>query len=201
MDGEIAEGARILVVEAEPNARAAVVALLRDAGYVADGAADEAQAQASIAAARPDLVLADVTGQASLERMSRLRGADAAVVAMTPFGSVDAAVAAVERGADDYLSKPIDRRELLQVTRRTLACRALERETIRLRRALEGRAAAREPSPIEAPAIPGASLRAIERFAIERTLAQVGGSDREAAKILGITRRELRLRIAGDVPA
>jgi DNA-binding response OmpR family regulator len=197
MHGEIAEGARVLVVEAEPNARAAVVALLREAGYAAEGAADEAQAQASIAAARPDLVLAAVTGRDSLERMSRLRGSGAAVVAMTPFGSVEAAVAAVERGADDYLSKPIDRRELLQVTRRTLACRALERETVRLRRALEHRAA---PEPVETPAIPGASLRAIERFAILRTLAQVG-SDGVAAKILGITRRELRLRIAGDVPA
>lgn len=189
MHGESAAGGRILVVEAESNARAAVVAWLRDAGYAADGVADEAQAQASIAAARPDLVLADATGRGSLERISRLREADAAVVAMTAFGSVDAAVAAVERGADDYLIKPIDRRDLLRVTRRTLACRALERETRRLRRALAGR----ELAP---PAIPGASLRAIERFAIERTLAEVGGCDRAAAQILGITRGELMLRIA-----
>lgn len=208
MDCERAYRARILVVDGEVNARAAVTGLLRDAGYQVDGAADDEQALARIAAARPDLVLADVTGpgRSDPQRLARLRGSapGAAVVVMTAFGSVDAGIAAIERGVDDFISKPVERRQLLQVIGRTLALRALERETCHLREALAGRGALAAPelhagdAPLalqSGPAIPGSSLRAIEQFAILQTLERVGGSSCEAAKILGISQRTLQQRI------
>jgi two-component system response regulator HydG len=45
------------------------------------------------------------------------------------------------------------------------------------------------------PAIPGASLYELERFAILRTLEQVGGSTNKAAKILGISARKIQYRL------
>lgn len=208
MDCKRAYRARIFVVDGEVNARAAVTGLLRDAGYQVDGAADDEQALAQIAAVRPDLVLTDVTGPGLSEhqRLARLRGSapGAAVVAMTAFGSVDAGIAAIERGADDFISKPVERRQLLQVTGRTLALRALERETSHLREALAGLAAPSpqaEDAPLallalrSGPAIPGSSLQAIEQFAMRQTLEHVGGSTCEAAKILGISQRTLQQRI------
>ncbi len=46
-----------------------------------------------------------------------------------------------------------------------------------------------------APAIPGASLWEIERYAILKTLEQVGGRTSKAAKILGISTRKIQYRI------
>jgi DNA-binding NtrC family response regulator len=46
-----------------------------------------------------------------------------------------------------------------------------------------------------APAIPGASLWEIERYAILKTLEQVGGRTSKAAKILGISSRKIQYRI------
>lgn len=59
-----------------------------------------------------------------------------------------------------------------------------------------------------APRIPGASLEEIERFAILETLASMGGSTTEAAKVLGISVRKIQYRLQeyaeapkGKVPA
>lgn len=48
----------------------------------------------------------------------------------------------------------------------------------------------------ETPAIPGSSMREIERYAILRTLEHVGGSTSKAAKILGISPRKIQYRLA-----
>ncbi len=45
-----------------------------------------------------------------------------------------------------------------------------------------------------APAIPGASLEAIERYAIEATLAACDGSTSRAAKVLGISVRTIQYK-------
>jgi len=45
------------------------------------------------------------------------------------------------------------------------------------------------------PAVPGASLRELERYAILRTLEHVGGSTSKAAKILGISPRKIQYRL------
>ena len=48
----------------------------------------------------------------------------------------------------------------------------------------------------DAPAIPGSTMRDIERYAILRTLEHVGGSTSKAAKILGISPRKIQYRLA-----
>ncbi len=47
----------------------------------------------------------------------------------------------------------------------------------------------------EAPHVPGASLRELERFAILKTLEHVGGSTSKAARILGISPRKIQYRL------
>lgn len=45
------------------------------------------------------------------------------------------------------------------------------------------------------PAIPGATMKEIERFAIERTLHMCLGSTADAARVLGISQRTIQYRI------
>jgi DNA-binding NtrC family response regulator len=61
------------------------------------------------------------------------------VVLMTAFGSVSEAVAAMKKGAADYLSKPFEREELLLVLEKALKQRQLEEEVVALRGALKER--------------------------------------------------------------
>src|SRR6478609_7489982 len=81
---------RILIVDDEANARAALSEILRDEGYETETAADGFKALGKLAAFAPDLVLTDLKmpGMAGLALLDRLRAADPElpVIVMTAFG-------------------------------------------------------------------------------------------------------------------
>jgi two-component system response regulator HydG len=135
-----AEGARILVVDDDTAARSALTELLRDEGYQVHSAADGYKGLGQLDEWAPDLVITDVKmpGMDGIELMRKIREKlDAVgVVVMTAFGSVENAVEAMQRGADDYLTKPLHFPELLVVVNRVLEHYALRRENERLRDAL-----------------------------------------------------------------
>ena len=137
-----AKPTRILVVDDESSARSALSELLREEGYEVQSAADGYKALGRVDQWEPDVVITDVKMPAlgGIELMTKLREQypDVAVIVMTAFGSVEGAVEAIQLGADDYLSKPVHLPQLLMVLRRVLKHRALQRETRRLRSALEG---------------------------------------------------------------
>lgn len=56
-------------------------------------------------------------------------------------------------------------------------------------------ASSNAPSAVGRPAIPGASMADLERFAILETLAHVGGSNAKAAEMLGISVRTIQYRL------
>ncbi len=111
---------RVLVVDDEPRACSALEGLLRREGHEVATATNTFRGLELVAEFRPHVVLTDLRmpGLDGLELMERVQAAWPAtlVVVMTAYGSVDAAVEAMKRGAVDFIEKPID----LPALRRTL---------------------------------------------------------------------------------
>lgn len=132
--------ARVLVVDDDSGARTALTELLREEGYEVYGAADGFKALGRLEQWTPEIVLSDLKmpGMDGLELMAKLRQQlpSISVIVMTAFGSIESAVDAVHRGADDYLTKPLQLPNLLLVLNRVVDLRNLRGETDRLRAAL-----------------------------------------------------------------
>jgi len=109
-------GARILVVDDDPDIRALVVELLERAGHKVDQAPDGRSGLRALHATPPDLVLLDVSmpdldGWQMLERIRDLT--DVPVIMLTARGEELERVRGLQGGADDYVTKPFGRQELL----------------------------------------------------------------------------------------
>src|SRR3954467_15962943 len=138
MPGEATEAAapsapearpRILIVDDQRNMRTTTALLLRQQGYeVAE--AESGEAALSRLLAEPfDVVLTDLK-MAPLDGLAVLRGAleiapSTQVIVMTGYGTVESAVAAMQYGAYDYVSKPFKETELLVRVQRALEKRRL----------------------------------------------------------------------------
>src|SRR5882672_4770884 len=113
MDGSI------LVVEGEAPARQLLAVNLQSSGFEVRCAGDVAQAEALVREVRPDLVLLDwvLPGIPGLPFARRLRSdqrtRDISIVLISERAEEQDKVAALEGGADDYLTKPYSGRELL----------------------------------------------------------------------------------------
>jgi len=137
------DGARLLVVDDEPTQREMLSGILGRAGYRVETAAGGREALEALERDAFDLLLTDqkmpgMDGLALLDRAQAMRP-DLPVVLMTAYGSVSDAVAAMKKGAADYLTKPFEREELLLVLERALKQRRLEEEVVTLRGALRER--------------------------------------------------------------
>ncbi len=115
--------ARILLVEDNPlNAKLARVILER-AGYRVEVAADAPEAEQSIRAMRPDLILMDLglPGKDGYTLTHELRQApethDIPVLAVTSFAMRGDEQKAMEAGCSGYLTKPISRETMLREVR------------------------------------------------------------------------------------
>ncbi|MCS0634183.1 response regulator transcription factor [Streptomyces sp. LP05-1] len=119
--------ARVLVVDDEPEVRAAVEDGLTVEGYEVRGAADGLAALSAVAAWRPDAIVLDVMMPVldGLAVCRRLRALDdrTPVIVLTALDSVSERVDGLDAGADDYLVKPFALDEL------TARLRALLRRT------------------------------------------------------------------------
>ncbi|MDF9815744.1 response regulator transcription factor [Streptomyces sp. SPB162] len=109
--------ARILVVDDEPEVRAAVEDGLTVEGYAVRGAADGLAALSEVAAWHPDAIVLDVMmpvldGLAVCRRLRGL-GDRTPVLVLTALDSVSERVDGLDAGADDYLVKPFALDELL----------------------------------------------------------------------------------------
>jgi len=118
---------RILVVDDEPQILRALTTTLRGAGYLVD-TADTAATALSTAAAHPpaamilDLVLPDGSGT-DVSREFRT-WSDAPVIVLSAIGEEREKIAALDAGADDYVTKPFSVEELLARLRAVLRRRA-----------------------------------------------------------------------------
>ena len=116
--------ATVLVVDDEPELRALVCDYLAHHGLIMRAAADAAQARQAVAQGLPDLAILDIglPGESGLSLAHWLRAAHPQIglVMLSAAGSTLDRVAGLEQGADDYLSKPFDPRELLARVRALL---------------------------------------------------------------------------------
>ena len=110
---------KILVVEDHPSSRAGLEALLRTQGLEVASAGNAKQAFAELARFRPDLLLLDVmlpdlTGFEVCRRIKQdAQTRLTPVVLVTGLSATEDRVQGIEAGADDFLTKPIDRSELM----------------------------------------------------------------------------------------
>ena len=116
-------GSRVLVVDDEPQILRALQTTLRAAGYEVDTATTAEEALAKAAMRPPeavilDLVLPDRSGvEVSRELRSWLK---APILILSAVGAEDDKVAALDAGADDYVTKPFGLEELLARLRAVL---------------------------------------------------------------------------------
>ena len=103
----------ILVVDDDSGLASTLQEFLQQEGYSADVALSASEALAlqernpHLALALVDLIM-PVTGGLALMEQLHHRDPDLAVVVMTGYGTIETAVEAIKRGAEDYLTKPFD---------------------------------------------------------------------------------------------
>ena len=132
---------RIVVIDDEVNAAAALETLLREDGYEVDRANEARSGLLLLEKNEPDIVLTDLRmpGMDGIELLTKIKEMrpGTMVILMTAYGTVKTAVKAMKLGAEDYLSKPIDVEELEVVLEKTLEKKRLLEEARFLRERLE----------------------------------------------------------------
>jgi len=118
-----AEGARLLVVDDDPEIRELTQAYLSKQGFQVDCVDGGKAMDAYLAVRRPDLILLDLMlpGEQGLSIAGRLRGnQDIPIIIVSAQGEDVDRIVGLEVGADDYLGKPFNPRELLARIRAVL---------------------------------------------------------------------------------
>lgn len=115
---------RILVVDDDHELRETISEILVDAGFLVANASSGEEALTILGGQTFDLVLLDMImpglgGQEILPLLKR-QAPRTRIIMITAFATVENAVAAMRKGADDYLTKPFKVDELLTTVRRSL---------------------------------------------------------------------------------
>jgi two-component system nitrogen regulation response regulator NtrX len=129
----------ILIVDDEADIRDLVAGILDDEGYKTRTARDSDTALAEISARRPNLIFLDIWMQGSkldgLQLLEQIKKdhADVPIVMISGHGNIETAVAAIKRGAYDFIEKPFKADRLVLVATRALENSRLKREVRELK--------------------------------------------------------------------
>ena len=129
----------ILIVDDEADIRDLVAGILDDEGFSTRTARDSDSALTEIANRRPHLVFLDIWLQGSkldgLQLLEQIKKdhADVPVVMISGHGNIETAVAAIKRGAYDFIEKPFKSDRLILVATRALETSRLKREVKELK--------------------------------------------------------------------
>lgn len=140
----LAQPAHVLIVDDNPDVRSYVSSILREQGYQISTARNGAEGLRAAQAQPPQLIVTDLMmPQVSGLDMIRLLRQDEAlkgipVILLTAKADEDTRIEGAERGADGYLSKPFNDRELLAEVRNLLALKENERRVAELNSYLTG---------------------------------------------------------------
>jgi two-component system NtrC family response regulator len=134
---------RILVVDDEPAQRELISGFLKKQGFDVSSAENGVKAVELFRQDSIDLVLTDqkMPHMSGLDLLQAVRAINpvAPVILMTAFGSIEAAVSAIQGGATDYLTKPLNLDELLYRIRQVTDRYRIINENHELREALRER--------------------------------------------------------------
>lgn len=163
----------ILVVDDDTRLRELLRKYLTEQGFRVTAAASAADARAKLAALEFDLLVLDIMmpGESGLDLAGSLRReSNVPILMLTAMGEAEDRIVGLERGADDYLPKPFEPRELV-----------LRIRTILRRAAPEPAAAAKELRL-------GALSFDLERRILSRGRDEVHLTEAEAALLVALAR-------------
>ena len=136
--GKPTEPARLLIIEDEPLIRRSLAEFLEQEGFAVQTAANGAAGLQLADKTAFDLVLTDIQmpGMDGVEVLERIqqRNPETFVILVTAYGTVETAVEAFKRGAQDYLLKPLRFDEVVAKVRQLLQYRQWKLENQWLRR-------------------------------------------------------------------
>jgi two-component system, NtrC family, response regulator PilR len=135
---------QILVVDDEQSMREFLAICLKRSGHTVTVATSAEQALEHVAKKSFDIVVSDLRMPGKLDGIGLLdaikgSATDCEVILMTAFASAETALAAMKRGAYDYLTKPFQVDEINAVIGRALEKRALVKENVALKERVAGR--------------------------------------------------------------
>ena len=129
----------ILVVDDEPDIRELMAGVLGDEGYSVRTADTAERALEEVRSRTPRLVILDVwlqgSGMDGLSLLKYLKSIDPIlpVIVISGHGNIETAIAAIRRGAFDFIEKPIKADRLMLVVERAIESAALRYENAALR--------------------------------------------------------------------
>ncbi|NEQ95655.1 MAG: response regulator [Cyanothece sp. SIO2G6] len=132
------EASHILVVDDNPDLRSYVSLILKQAGYQVSTARHGREGLELIQLRQPHLILTDLMMPhiSGLELIQQVRQTETIkgvpIILVTAKADEDTRIEGVEQGADAYLSKPFNHRELLAEVRNLLALKAREQQVAQL---------------------------------------------------------------------
>lgn len=106
----------VLVVDDDDKLRKLIARYLSEHGFMTAGAGDAGEARSMLSSLSFDLIVLDLMmpGESGLEFATALRGVSSVPILMlTAMGEPEDRITGLEAGADDYLVKPFEPRELL----------------------------------------------------------------------------------------
>jgi two-component system, OmpR family, phosphate regulon response regulator OmpR len=183
----MAEDCHILVVEDDSRLRERLARYLSGEGFRVTAAGDAAEARTQLRAINPDLMVLDVMmqGESGLDLTQSLRleqRKDLPILLLTARGAPEDRIAGFEAGADDYLGKPFEPRELV------LRIRALLRRVT--------------PAPAEVPMRPvriGEAEFDVERGELRDASGPIRLTGGEAALLTALARKSNEVLSREDI--
>lgn len=130
----------ILIIDDEEDIRELIAGILEDEGYSARTAHDSDSGLAEIEARLPSLMVLDIWLQGSkldgleILELVKSRHRDLPVVVISGHGNIETAVAAIKKGAYDFIEKPFEADQLLLTIQRATEAEKLRRENEELKK-------------------------------------------------------------------
>ena len=115
--------AKILVVDDEANIVIALKYILQKEGYDVETARDGEEALSKVEKFNPDIVLLDIMmpKKSGYEVCAALKADKKTqlipIIMLTALAQKEERIKAIEAGADEFISKPVDQNELLEITK------------------------------------------------------------------------------------
>lgn len=172
------EGAgRVLLVDDDPASCESLAAVLEDEGYLVSAAEDAESAAGLLDTDTFDAVLTDLKlegsdGLALLDHIARTQP-ELRVIIVTGYASLGSAIRAVQKGAFDYLVKPVEIRDVLAAVERAVELRRAEVREKELLRVLETRNAELAKKLCDLDALHRAGSSLITTLDLDRLLSNI----------------------------